>query len=66
MTTVSVRILDDLGRPEMEGVESFQLVLKMPMGASLRHPSKATIHINDTVSDGMTLNVHLLCNDLKH
>ena len=57
---VRVRIIDDLGRPKLEGLERFQLVLLMPTGGRTGQPSKATITINDTYSDSKSLiHVHL-------
>uniref|UniRef100_A0A8C3G2X1 FRAS1 related extracellular matrix 2b n=1 Tax=Cyclopterus lumpus TaxID=8103 RepID=A0A8C3G2X1_CYCLU len=51
MQTFRVTILDDLGQPVLEGLEKFELVLRMPMNGILGEPSKATILINDSISD---------------
>ncbi|KAK3099400.1 hypothetical protein FSP39_003828 [Pinctada imbricata] len=55
MNTVAVRILDDLGRPQIEGIEKFEVLLKGPRGASLGQPYIATININDTESDAPSM-----------
>ena len=49
--TLQVTILDDLGQPRLEGVEKFELVLRMPMGGSLGEPSVSMVSINDSLSD---------------
>nr|XP_057942551.1 FRAS1-related extracellular matrix protein 2a [Doryrhamphus excisus] len=49
--TFRVNILDDLGNPELEGPETFDLVLRMPTNGLLGEPGKVTIFINDSVSD---------------
>uniref|UniRef100_F6SBL8 FRAS1-related extracellular matrix protein 2 n=1 Tax=Monodelphis domestica TaxID=13616 RepID=F6SBL8_MONDO len=51
MQTLRVMILDDRGQPILEGIEKFELVLRMPMNAALGEPNKATIFINDSASD---------------
>ncbi|KTF75284.1 hypothetical protein cypCar_00034202 [Cyprinus carpio] len=51
MQTFKVTILDDLGQPVLEGPEKFELVLRMPMNGILGEPGKATIYINDSISD---------------
>lgn len=51
MQMFKVTILDDLGQPVLEGPEKFELVLRMPMNGILGEPGKATIYINDSISD---------------
>ncbi|KAK7098028.1 hypothetical protein V1264_004919 [Littorina saxatilis] len=55
MQRVKVTILDDLGRPKVEGPETFQLLLRMPSAAMLGDPSEAVITINDSISDVPTM-----------
>lgn len=50
--SINVTILDDLGQPDLEGPENYQLVLRMPMGGALGSPKTATVVIDDTISDG--------------
>ncbi|XP_061608318.1 FRAS1-related extracellular matrix protein 2-like [Phyllopteryx taeniolatus] len=49
--TFRVNILDDLGRPELEGPETFDLVLRMPVNGILGEPGKVTVAIDDSLSD---------------
>lgn len=51
MQTIRVTILDDLGQPELEGIEMFELVLRMPVNGILGEPAKAKVFIDDSVSD---------------
>lgn len=51
MQTIRVTILDDLGQPELEGTETFELVLRMPLNGILGEPAKAKVFITDSVSD---------------
>ncbi|KAI4893101.1 hypothetical protein NFI96_026772 [Prochilodus magdalenae] len=57
VTTVKVKvlILDDAGGPVLEGTEQFQLVLNMPMNATLGQPVRAMVTIDDSQSDGPCL-----------
>ncbi|XP_014777556.1 extracellular matrix protein 3 [Octopus bimaculoides] len=52
---VQVTILDDKGKPLVEGMEAFELSLYMPMGAILGDPSSSIIAINDSISDLPTM-----------
>ncbi|XP_077467281.1 FRAS1-related extracellular matrix protein 2-like [Stigmatopora argus] len=49
--TLRVSVLDDLGRPVLEGPESFQLVLQMPVNGVVGQPGKAVVLIDDSASD---------------
>ena len=46
-----VIILDDLGKPLMEGAEHFEIFLSLPVKGALGSPEVAIITINDTYSD---------------
>ena len=48
---VKVSILDDIARPRIEGKENFTVVLRSPLNAGLGSVAKATITIDDTISD---------------
>ncbi|KAK2490137.1 hypothetical protein MC885_014775, partial [Smutsia gigantea] len=52
MQTVRVTILDDLGQPLLEGIEKFELILRMPMNAALGEPSKAMMQFRERVYTG--------------
>ncbi|XP_037791422.1 FRAS1-related extracellular matrix protein 2-like [Penaeus monodon] len=49
--TVRLAILDDLGAPTLEGPERLQLVLRVPVSASLGNPAVANVTIDDSRSD---------------
>ncbi|XP_063592576.1 FRAS1-related extracellular matrix protein 2-like [Penaeus indicus] len=51
LQTVRLAILDDLGAPTLEGPERLQLVLRVPVNASLGNPAVANVTINDSRSD---------------
>ncbi|XP_032811128.1 FRAS1-related extracellular matrix protein 2-like [Petromyzon marinus] len=51
MQNFRVTILDDLGKPVLEGPESFELVLRMAVNAVLGEPSRTVVVINDSISD---------------
>lgn len=49
--SVRIMILDDLGLPIREGLESFEAVLALPINAHTAIDHTAVIIINDTHSD---------------
>ncbi|XP_075544224.1 FRAS1-related extracellular matrix protein 2-like isoform X1 [Dermacentor variabilis] len=49
--TVEVVLLDDYGQPELEFIETFQLVLRAPVNGTVGTPATAVVSINDTLSD---------------
>lgn len=51
MQTVKVGIIDDIGKPRMEGEETFLVILRMPVNAILGEPKEAVVTINDSISD---------------
>ena len=51
-----VRILDDLSSPRMEGVEKFELVLRLATGGRLVEPWTTVVAIDDVTSDGAFVN----------
>lgn len=58
-------ILDDLGQPLLEGAESFELVLRMPVNAALGSQDKMVVVINDSQSDCKNFNSNTLNCKLK-
>ncbi|XP_064481470.1 FRAS1-related extracellular matrix protein 2-like isoform X1 [Ornithodoros turicata] len=51
MQTLEVIILDDYGRPSLELLETFNLVLRVPVNGTLGNPNTSLVTINDTFSD---------------
>ncbi|KAL2094306.1 hypothetical protein ACEWY4_009025 [Coilia grayii] len=51
MQTFRVTILDDLGKPALEGTEKFELVLRLPSSGVIGEPGRAMVLINDSLSD---------------
>ncbi|BFZ14656.1 hypothetical protein BsWGS_17695 [Bradybaena similaris] len=51
MQTVKVGIIDDIGKPRMEGEETFLVILRMPVNAILGEPKEGVVTINDSISD---------------
>nr|XP_045612860.1 FRAS1-related extracellular matrix protein 2-like isoform X2 [Procambarus clarkii] len=49
--SVTLTVMDDLGRPTLEGVEALTLLLHLPCNASLGDPAVASVLINDSLSD---------------
>ena len=48
---VSIGIIDDSGRPRIEGKENFSVVIRAPRNARLGKLNNAMITIDDTESD---------------
>ncbi|XP_074649930.1 FRAS1-related extracellular matrix protein 2-like [Tubulanus polymorphus] len=48
---IRVKIIDDAARAKLEGEELFSVVLRVPEGAEIGEPGKATIIITDSKSD---------------
>ncbi|KAH6937301.1 hypothetical protein HPB50_026496 [Hyalomma asiaticum] len=49
--TVEVVLLDDYGQPDLEFIETFQLVLRAPVNGTIGSPGTAVVSINDTLTD---------------
>jgi len=56
--TLTIRVLDDLGQPSLEGPEAFIVVLRLPHGAALGEPHSVVVTVDDSVSDSKYYDIY--------